>query len=128
MTINDLYNPLVKFVLRSPLHPFISKSILLISFTGRKSGKLYSTPINYAIDGNTITLISKRLRAWWKNLQGGAPVTMLVQGKEQSGTAESVIPDDQMIIAELQKVYSGIPRGYAEKLVSNTVVIRVHLN
>jgi deazaflavin-dependent oxidoreductase (nitroreductase family) len=100
----------------------------LISFTGRKSGKSYSTPINYAREGDTITLISKRSRAWWKNLQGGAPVTVLVQGKEQSGAAEAVTPDDQTIIAELQKVYSGIPRGYAEKLVSNTVVIRVHLN
>ena len=128
MTINDLYNPLVKFVLRSPLHPLISKSILLISFTGRKSGKPYSTPINYVREGDTITLIGKRSRAWWKNLQGGAPVTVLVQGKEQSGAAEAVTPDDQTIIAELQKVYSGIPRGYAEKLVSNTVVIRVHLN
>lgn len=128
MSINDLYNPLVKWVLRSPLHPFISKSILLISFNGRKSGKPYSTPINYAIDGNTITLITKRSRAWWKNLQGGVPVKVIVQGKEQSGTAEAVTPDDQTIIAELQKVYSGIPRSYAEKLVSDTVVIRIHLN
>jgi len=128
MTINDLYNPLVKFVLRSPLHPFISKSILLISFNGRKSGKPYSTPINYAIEGNTITLISKRSRVWWKNLQGGALVKVIVRGQERCGTAESVIPDDKTILNDLQKVYSGMPRGFAEKLISDTVVIRVHLN
>ncbi|MBI5053342.1 MAG: nitroreductase family deazaflavin-dependent oxidoreductase [Chloroflexi bacterium] len=128
MTINDLYNPLVRFVLRSPLHPFVSKSILLISFTGRKSGKPYSTPINYAMEGDTITLISKRSRTWWKNLQGGAPVTVIVRGQERCGTAEAVTPDDPTIIAELQKVYSGMPRGFAEKLVSDTVVIKINLN
>ena len=128
MTINDLYNPLVKLVLRSPLHPFISKSILLISFTGRKSGKPYSTPINYVSDGNMITLITKRSRAWWKNLQGGAPVTVIVRGQERCGTAEAVIPDDQAILNEIEKIYAGIPHSVAEKLVADTVVIRVHLN
>lgn len=128
MTINDLYNPLVRFVLHSPLHPVISKGILLLSFTGRKSGKPYSTPINYAREGNEITLITKRSRAWWKNFQSSMPVTVLVQGQEQGGTAEAVTPDDQTIITELQKVYSGMPRSFAEKMVSDTVVIRIHLN
>ena len=128
MSINDLYNPLVKWVLRSPLHPLMSKSVTLISFTGRKSGKPYSTPINYAMDGNTVTLITRRSRAWWKNLQGGAPVTVIVQGKEQSGTAEAVTPDGQTILNEIEKVYVGIPHGVAAKLVADTVVIKINLN
>ena len=100
---------------------------MLISFTGRKSGKPYSTPINYVREGDTITLIGNA-RGVVEEFARRRTRTVIVQGKEQSGTAEAAIPDDQTIIAELQKVYSGIPRGYAEKLVSNTVVIRVHLN
>lgn len=101
---------------------------MLLSFTGRKSGKPYSTPINYVMDGSTITLITKRSRAWWKNLQGGAPVTVIVRGQERCGTAEAVIPDDKTILNEIEKVYTGIPHSVAGKLVSDTVVIHVHLN
>ncbi len=128
MTLNDLYNPLVKWVLHSPLHPLMSKSVMLLSFTGRKSGKPYSTPINYVMDGSTITLITKRSRAWWKNLQGGAPVTVVVRGQERCGTADAVIPDDKTILNEIEKVYAGIPHSVAGKLVSDTVVIHVNLN
>jgi deazaflavin-dependent oxidoreductase (nitroreductase family) len=128
MSINDLYNPLVKLILRSPFHPMISGNTILLAFTGRKSGKPYSTPINYAIDGNTITVISKRSRTWWKNLQGGAPVKVVVQGQERCGTAEAIVPDDKTILTEIEKVYAGIPHKYAEKLIADTVIIKIHLN
>lgn len=41
-------NTIVKFLLRSPLHRSISKQIMLVTFHGRKSGKLFSTPVGYA--------------------------------------------------------------------------------
>jgi len=34
-------------VLRSPLHPMMSGKYLLLSFTGRKSGRRYTTPVAY---------------------------------------------------------------------------------
>jgi len=106
----------------------MSKSVMMLSFTGRKSGKPYSTPINYVTDGSMITLITRRSRAWWKNLQGGASVTVIVRGQERCGTAEAVIPDDKTILNEIEKVYVGIPHGVAENLVSDTVVIKINLN
>jgi hypothetical protein len=38
----------MKLVLRSPAHGVVSKTILLITFTGRKSGKTYTTPVSYS--------------------------------------------------------------------------------
>ena len=41
-----LINPAVCSLLRSPLHGLMSKNTLLLEFTGRKSGRLLSTPIS----------------------------------------------------------------------------------
>lgn len=38
MRIQKLYNPLVSWLLRSPLHGVMSKSTMLVTFTGQKSG------------------------------------------------------------------------------------------
>ena len=47
-TIPPAVNAGMRFILRSPLHGMVSKTITLISFTGRKSGKAYSTPVSYS--------------------------------------------------------------------------------
>ena len=47
---------------------------LLLSVTGRKSGKTYSTPLVYFRDGDSYVVVgsdgaAKRDPQWWKNLQ-----------------------------------------------------------
>ena len=41
-------NATMKFILKSPLHGMLSKTILVLTFTGQKSGKIYSTPVSYS--------------------------------------------------------------------------------
>ena len=84
----------MKSVLRSPFHGLVSKNIMLITFTGRKSGKVYSTPVNYVRDGDLITAFSQCNRTWWRNLRNGAQVTMRVKGRELKGIGESVEDKD----------------------------------
>jgi deazaflavin-dependent oxidoreductase (nitroreductase family) len=86
-----LYNNLPKLILRSPLHGIMSKKVLLLSFTGRKSGKRYTLPLSYVQTGDTLWLGTQT--PWWKNLHGGAPVTARVQGKTVTGIAD-VITDE----------------------------------
>ncbi len=64
-------NKFPAMLLRSPLHGFISGSVLLIAFTGRKSGKRYTTPMTHRRDGDTFLMTTDS--PWWKNLRGGAP-------------------------------------------------------
>jgi hypothetical protein len=40
------YYPFVVALLRSPLHGFMDRSTLLLTYTGHKSGKAYTTPVN----------------------------------------------------------------------------------
>jgi hypothetical protein len=58
------FNPIMIWLLKSPLHGMISKGVMLVTVTGRRTGKSISTPTNYLLDGNTIRVISWRERKW----------------------------------------------------------------
>lgn len=74
---------------------------MLLSFTGRRSGKRYTTPVAYLRKGDEIVSTTDSL--WWKNLQGGVPVSVLVAGVTYRGTAEAVTDPEpaRKILAEL---------------------------
>lgn len=75
MTGNDF----IAWLLRSPFHTVLSSTTLLITVTGRKTGKAYTTPVTYLRQKSTLWIMSSRDRSWWKNLQGGARVTILIR-------------------------------------------------
>ncbi len=98
-TMPPLLNKSMKFVLQSPLHGIISKNLLLITFTGRKSGKTYTTPVSYTRHNGQVHIFSHA--NWWKNLRGGAPVTLRLRGQDVQGTADVVADDKSAIAAAL---------------------------
>jgi len=106
-TIPPYVNSAMKFILRSPLHGMVSKSVLLISFTGRKSGKTYTTPVDYSQDGDQVTIFTHA--NWWKNLRGGAPVSLHIRGRELQGLAEPVAEDKGLIAAGLAAHLRKVP-------------------
>ncbi len=57
-TVPPIVNSAMKFVLRSPLHGIVSKTTLLISFTGRKSGMTYTTPVSYSRQGDKVYIFA----------------------------------------------------------------------
>ncbi len=58
------FNPIMTLLLRSPLYRLAGPGMMLITYTGRKSGKVYTTPINYSeIDGELLTTSFKG-RKW----------------------------------------------------------------
>jgi deazaflavin-dependent oxidoreductase (nitroreductase family) len=108
------YNSIMAWLLRSPLHGLISRSFMLITFTGRKSGRVYTTPVNYVRDGDVLSVVSFRHRTWWRNLRGGAPVTVRVQGQDLQATGE-VVEDDAGVAARLMAHLKQAP-SYARYL------------
>jgi deazaflavin-dependent oxidoreductase (nitroreductase family) len=100
-------NSAMKLVLRSPVHGMVSKSLLLITFTGRKSGKAYTTPVSYSQYDDLVYVFSHN--TWWKNLRGGAPVTLLIRGRELQGLAKPVAGDKQAIAAGLMAHLRKVP-------------------
>jgi deazaflavin-dependent oxidoreductase (nitroreductase family) len=80
-------NPIMKFLLRSPWHKAASANIMLITVTGRKTGKQYTTPLNYIEDeeAGILTVLTHKHRTWWRNLRGDAPVNVRLRGETLTG-------------------------------------------
>ena len=103
------FNPMMIWLLKSPLHGMISRGVMLITVTGRKSGKSISTPTNYLRDENTLWVISWRDRNWWKNLRDGAKVLVLLAGKSVEGSGQ-VIEDEKQVAQSLFEYYRKNPQ------------------
>jgi deazaflavin-dependent oxidoreductase (nitroreductase family) len=110
MNWQRLYNPIVILLLHSPLHSFLDKSTILITFTGRKSGKTYTIPVSFVRDGDTLMMISQREHSWWKNLGGGAQVTLYMQGHTLKARGE-VFMDAETVAKRLLLFLQHFP-GY----------------
>ncbi len=95
------YNPIVKLILRSPLHGLVDSGILLLSYEGRKSGKLYSIPVSYICDGDEYLVVTFKTRRWWQNLKTIYPVRIRLRGKDIPATGRAIFADPQAVAADL---------------------------
>lgn len=103
MTGNDF----VALFLRSPLHVFMGNT-MLITVTGRKSGKPYSTPVGFYRQGSDLWILTSRDRTWWRNVRHGTPVSLVLHGKTLTAYAEAEL-DEQAVEARLRDYVQSIP-------------------
>jgi deazaflavin-dependent oxidoreductase (nitroreductase family) len=80
-----LWNPAMRVLLGSPLHWPLSRWFAILAWTGRRSGRRYSTPISYIREGNSV--YATTADRWWRNLRGGAAVAIRIAGRWHSATA-----------------------------------------
>ncbi len=110
-------NQVMSFLLHSPLQGALGSQLVLLTFTGRKSGKTYTTPLGYTKRGDIVVLFTDH--AWYKNLLEHPSVTLRLQGKELKGNAEVIHDDKERIAKELAAFVqerSGAARAYSVKL------------
>jgi deazaflavin-dependent oxidoreductase (nitroreductase family) len=88
MARTSLTNLVPAAILSSPLHRLLSGKRLVLTFTGRRSGKRYTTPVNYLQRGREVLITTDS--SWWRNLDGGAPVELQLRGRKLQATAEAV--------------------------------------
>jgi deazaflavin-dependent oxidoreductase (nitroreductase family) len=106
--MNALMNPLVGAILRSPLHSLMSGSVALITVRGRKSGRAYTLPVQYAQAGQIIYILpgAPESKTWWRNLRGGAPVTLWLHRHKLDAQAELLTGAiDRAAIVDALNVY-----------------------
>ena len=121
-------NDFMSWVLRSPLHGMLSKGMMLITVTGRKTEKKYTTPVEYYDQGGYLWVITSRNRTWWRNLKGGADVSLLMKRKAVSAFGEAVL-DESEVEAQLREYVRRMPvsaraLGLLENKVPNEDVIK----
>ncbi len=86
-------NDFMSWVLRSPIHGLLSGGMMLITVTGRKTGRKYTTPVGYYSQGECLWVITSRDRKWWRNLKDGASVELLLKRKPVKAVAEIEIEE-----------------------------------
>lgn len=108
-----LINPTMRLLLRSPLHFLVSSSLMLISFTGRRSGRRYTTPVRYVRAGEIIRCFTTRDTQWWRNLKGGADVSLRVRGRDLPCQAVAIDDDPVRTRAALASYLRDFPQDAA---------------
>lgn len=122
-----LANLFIEPLLRSPLHGLVSKRIMVIEFKGRKSGRLYTTPVEYLRDGNLVIFFTQRQRVWWKNLLDHATVTLRLQGRDVKGTAKRLTLDERIIVERLIDLYHRMTHDQAVAIAHQLVMVEIEL-
>lgn len=103
-------NGFMSWVLRSPLHGMLSSSMMLITVTGRRTGRKYTTPVSYYRENGDLWVITSRDRTWWKNVQGGAEVALLLKRNIVNAFAEPEL-DEKAVEARLCEYIRRFPQA-----------------
>jgi deazaflavin-dependent oxidoreductase (nitroreductase family) len=105
--VNHVVNPIVRGVLRSPLHRLLSSPLVVLSYTGRRSGRRRSLPVMYVQDGSRLVVFATHpeRKRWWRNFRdGGAPVDVRLRGEVVHGRAGVV--SDPALVDEGRALYT----------------------
>lgn len=86
-------------------------NVLLLTTTGRKSGKRYTTPLTYLADGDALVIIASNGGSdsdpdWWRNLKAHPSALVQVGAKHREATAEAAAG------AERARLWSSVTKRY----------------
>lgn len=89
-------NDFMAWMLRSPFHGILSGGMMLITVSGRKTGKKYTIPVEYFQLDGSMWVLTSRDRTWWRNLHDGAEIELLLKRKPVCGRVELVLENKQI--------------------------------
>jgi deazaflavin-dependent oxidoreductase (nitroreductase family) len=128
-------------MLRVPgIRSVLGRMFGLITVTGWRSGRRYTTPIQHLNYESDFVILSQRHRKWWRNIEHEPTVRLQIGKKKMTGTAEIV--RDEEALGIIDTLFGANPRvaGFydidvgadgdidpsaLESLMENMVVIRV---
>ena len=110
-------NAVVLAVLRSPAHRVLSGVAVELRYTGRRSGRQYALPVQYARDGSRLVAVPQDAdsKTWWRNFRTPQPVTVRLAGRLRKGTARVVDRGDP-VWEEDRRLYGSRWRRMADRL------------
>jgi hypothetical protein len=85
------------FLLRTPLAGPARKQLMVVSFTGRKTGRPYTIPVSAHVIDNELYALTGA--PWKQNFRGGAPAQVVYGGKTTAMRGELI--RDRTAVADL---------------------------
>ncbi|MHB2020078.1 MAG: PNPOx family protein [Candidatus Xenobia bacterium] len=102
---HNVFNPMMKFMLSSPLHGATSGFMMVMCTKGRKSGRAIDVPVSYHVLDGVVTAFSSG--PWVGNIRNSTPFEVWYKGKRVSATAD-IVDDPDQVAAALHRVYTEI--------------------
>jgi len=106
-------NRTMTWILKTPgLQRLVGKGTALMTFTGRKTGQAFTTPVSYVEFDGEIAITCHRTRQWWRNLAANPDVGLRLAGHERRGIATVLDdPDDAFdVFVKLLKAQPAVAR------------------
>ena len=116
----------MRVLLRSPLHGLASANLCILSYTGRRSGRPFDTPLSYVRDGGRVLLLSSVDTRWWTNFLppklppkgpstkdpdwNGEPTRILAAGETLRGRGRTIQHDREHLHASVRHFLTALPR------------------
>lgn len=89
-------NPLFRSLLQSSLHWPVSNWLMLLSYTGRRSGRQFTFPVAYKRFAEEIVVVTPMEDGnWWRNFQDRQRCTVWLRGTERSATGEVITGEER---------------------------------
>ncbi len=122
----------MRVILGLPFPTPLSGRLMLLSYTGRKSGKAYRQPVSYVQQGDT--LLTPGGGNWKWNMQDGRPVHIRLRGQDVLARPELIQdPDEIERLLEVMaaanpavSAFTGISKGADGRLDRERLETAVH--
>ena len=115
MTAPKSFNPPVRAILRSRLHGMLSRTLMLVTVRGRKTGLLHTFPVGYLQEDDALYVLvgEYEKKTWWRNLEGGAPMRLTLRGRTVEATGEALRweSDPEALLQALTRYVARLPRS-----------------
>ena len=127
-------NTVVETILKSPAHPILSGSMVLVRYVGNRSGEEHTLPVQYAdtLHGLVVMVGKPETKHWWRNFVQMGQARVLVRGAWTPMTAhalrgaddpEAVTPLLRSYAQRYPKVVTSIDGDTLEERVEHAVVV-----
>ena len=117
--------PLFRLGLGSLLGNPLSGYIMVMKTIGRKSGKTYYTPVNYAINKGNVYCLSggRRTSDWFKNLLANPEIEIILPGGAIFARVEEVRDPEERLVVTRQVLinagFAGFFEGYNPRRIND---------
>lgn len=101
-------NPIMRALLRTPLMGGARKQLMVVTFTGRKTGRQYSIPLSAHLIDDTLFALTDA--PWKRNFRGGTTAQVLHDGKTTTMRGELI--EEPGVVADL---YHRCAQSYSAK-------------
>ena len=103
-------NRVMRLLLNSPLHGLMSRSVMVVYFTGRRTGRRRWTPVRYLRERDSgLVCLTGRETGWWPNFLELREVELQLAGRRLAARALAQPDDAERKAAVLREVLRRFP-------------------